>query len=325
MKEHKSRTREQRQDIKLLRVISSRKEHIFATMKKALFQLHIAVFLAGFTAILGKLIGLNEGLLVWYRLLITVISLGFILFIRKQLPAISLREALIVLGVGGIIAFHWVTFYGSVKYANVSVAVVCLAASGFFTAFFEPLIFKRRIIVSEVVLGLIAIAGIYIIFDFHPQFKTGIIFGIFAAVGSSLFPIFNKKLITRYSPKMLTFYELGGGLVILSILIPFYLQYSTADYYIPTLSDIFWLLVLSWLCTVMAFDLQLTALEKISPFTSTLAYNLEPVYGIILGFILFKENKNFNIHFYLGVALIVIAVALQTVRVMGLNPKKKKT
>ena len=136
-------------------------------MKKALIQLHIAVFLAGFTAILGKLIMLNEGLLVWFRLFITVVSLGAVLFLKKRFQKIPPKDAIKIFGVGTIVAMHWVTFYGSIKYANVSVALVCFSATGFFTAFFEPLICRRRILIVEVLLGLLAIAGIYIIFDFH--------------------------------------------------------------------------------------------------------------------------------------------------------------
>ena len=280
-------------------------------MKKALIQLHVAVFLAGFTAILGKLIGLNEGLLVWYRLLITVLTLALILFYRRQLQRIPLSDVLKIGGVGFIVAMHWVTFYGSVKYANASVALVCFSASGFFTAFFEPLIFKRSINITEVLLGTLAIVGIYIIFDFHPQFKVGIIFGILSAIGSALFPIFNKKLLTRFTPGTLTLYELGGGFLILSLLVPFYLQQFPATYYLPTSWDWIWLLVLAWLCTVLCFDLQLNALKKISPFTANLTYNLEPVYGIVLAFIFFSENKSLNGHFYIGVGLILLAVILQ--------------
>ena len=284
-------------------------------MKKALIQLHIAVFLAGFTAILGKLITLNEGLLVWFRLLITVITLGAILYFKKQLLRIPFKELLKIFGTGAIVAIHWVTFYGSVKYANVSVALVCFSASGFFTAFFEPLIIKRKISFIEVGLGLIAIAGIYIIFDFHPQYTLGIIFGIISAIGSSIFPIFNKKLLLTYSPKILTLYELGGGLLALTILVPFYLMQFKALYYFPSGSDWLWLLVLAWLCTVISFDLQLNALKKVSAFTASLTYNLEPVYGIILAFIFFKENENLNPAFYFGVALILLAVVLQMLRI----------
>lgn len=284
-------------------------------MRKAFIQLHTAVFLAGFTAILGKLIGLNEGLLVWYRLLITVVVLALLLYFKKQLQLIPVKDVLKILGVGLIVAIHWVSFYGSVKYGNVSIAVVCISASGFFTAFFEPLIFKQRIVLAEILLSLIAIAGIYIIFDFHPQYKTGIIFGVISAIGSSLFPIFNKKLLLRFTPSTLTLYELGGGFVALSILIPLYLLQFPAAYYLPTATDWLWLLVLACVCTVLCFDLQLNALKKISPFTANIAYNMEPVYGIILAFIFFHENKLLESYFYLGVGLIILSVVLQTGRV----------
>ena len=221
-----------------------------------------------------------------------------------------------IFGVGAIVAFHWLTFYGSVKYANISVAVVCLSAAGFFTAFFEPLIFKRKIIAAEVVLGLLAITGIYIIFDFHPQYKLGIIFGIISALGSAIFPIMNKQLLKRFTPRILTFYELGSGLVILTLLLPAYLLFYPAVYFLPTLSDWGWLLILAVLCTVVSFDLQLNALKKISAFTANLTYNLEPVYGIILAFIFFRENKLFHNEFYIGLGLILLAILLQMWRVI---------
>jgi drug/metabolite transporter (DMT)-like permease len=284
-------------------------------MKKALIQLHIAVFLAGFTAILGKLITLNEGLLVWFRLLITVLTLGAIMYLRKQLMQVPFKDMRKIFGVGAIVAIHWVAFYGSVKYANVSVALVCFSATGFFTAFFEPFILKRRIYVAEVLLGLMAIAGIYIIFDFHPQYELGVVFGIISAMGSALFPIFNKRLLLVYSPKILTLYELGGGLIALTLLVPLYLIMFPATYFMPTTTDWLWLLVMAWLCTVLSFDLQLNALKKVSAFTANLTYNLEPVYGIILAFIFFKENENLRREFYIGVGLILLAVVLQMFRV----------
>jgi drug/metabolite transporter (DMT)-like permease len=284
-------------------------------MKKALLQLHAAVFLAGFTAVLGKLIMLNEGLLVWYRLLLTVATLGILLPVTRQLQKVGIKDVLALAGIGAIVAIHWVSFYGSIKYANISVALTCFSATGFFTAIFEPFILKKRFNWADVLLGLMAIGGIYIIFDFHPQYKTGILFGVIAAIGSALFPIFNKKLLVRVTPRTLTFYELGGGLVALSMMVPAYLYYFPAAYYLPTGSDWLWLLVLAWLCTILSFDLQLNALRKISAFTANLTYNLEPVYGIILAFIFFRENEFLNAGFYFGLALIIAAVVLQMIRV----------
>jgi drug/metabolite transporter (DMT)-like permease len=283
-------------------------------MKKAFIQLHIAVFLAGFTAVLGRLIELNEGLLVWYRLFITVVVLAAILFFKKEFVKQSPKNILRMAGVGGIIAFHWVTFYGAVKFGNISVALVCLSAAGFFSALLEPIILRKNIIIQELLLGLMAIVGIYIIFDFHPQYKVGIFYGVLAALGAAIFPIFNKQLVKEFSPRILTFYELGGGLLILTVLLPFYLKASPASYFIPTWADAGWLLVLALVCTVLCFDLQLKALQKISAFTSNLMYNLEPIYGIILAFVFFGEGKMFHGAFYIGVLLIMLAIVLQVLR-----------
>ena len=144
-------------------------------MRKAFIQLHTAVFLAGFTGILGRLITLNEGLLVWYRLMITAVTMWIVFFLAKRIHAVSTADKLKIAGTGFIAAMHWVSFYGAIKYANVSVALVCFSSVGFFTALLEPLFLKRRFVPAQLLLGLLAMAGIYIIFHFDAHYKTGII------------------------------------------------------------------------------------------------------------------------------------------------------
>jgi len=282
-------------------------------MKKAFLQLHIAVFLAGFTGILGKLISLNEGLLVWYRLMITSLALWVIEIFRKNKLKISFADGVRIFGIGALAALHWVGFYGSIKYANVSIALVCFSSIGFFTALFEPLIFRKRMDVTELALGTLVIAGIYFIFHFDPGFKLGIIIGLFSALLGSLFPIFNRALVQRISPETLTLYELSGGFLFLSVLLPFYLHFFPSHNLLPGVWDWLWLLVLSLACTVVAFNLSMYALKKISAFTVNLTYNLEPVYGILLAFLVLGENKYLNGGFYLGFGLIVLAIAGQMV------------
>ena len=291
-------------------------------MRKAFLQLHIAVLLAGFTGVLGRLITLNEGLLVWYRLLFSSVTLWILFYFTGKLLKISFKEFLKIFGVGLIAALHWVTFYGSIKYANVSVALVCFSAIGFFTAVFEPLVFRTRIDIWELLLGLMVIGGIYIIFHFDPQYKIGIAVGIISALLGSLFPIFNRVLLKTHSTETITVYELSGGLLALSIMLPFYLHFFPADHLIPTVPDFLWLLVLSWLCTVLAFQLSMNALKKISAFTVNLSYNLEPVYGILLAFVIYEENKDLGSSFYLGLSIIILAVALQTLDVYVKHRKK---
>ena len=161
-------------------------------MPKAFLQLHIAVFLPGFTGILGRLITLNEGLLVWYRLLFTVITLWILYYFQKKLVRIPLIDVVKMAGVGALAALHWVTFYGSIKYANVSVALVCFSATGFFTALLEPFITGRKFIASELLLGLLVILGISLIFHFDPQYKVGIIVGMIAALLAGVFPVYSR-------------------------------------------------------------------------------------------------------------------------------------
>jgi drug/metabolite transporter (DMT)-like permease len=235
--------------------------------------------------------------------------------LKKEFTKISLQEFIKISGVGLLLAFHWVAFYGSVKYANASVAVVCLSASGFFSTLLEPIVLRKRIVMTEMLLGLLSILGIYIIFDFHPQYKTGIIFGMLSSFGSALFPMFNKELLKQHSPIILTFYEFLGGLICLSCLLPFYFTNFIPSYYLPSFNDVVWLLVLTIFCTMMAFDFQLKALQKISAFTTNLTYNLEPLYGILLAFIIFRENQLLNNHFYVGLFFILLAIMLQMIRV----------
>jgi drug/metabolite transporter (DMT)-like permease len=284
-------------------------------VRKAFFQLHIAVLLAGFTAILGKLIELNEGYLTAYRMLMSAIILAVLLFFKKELKKLPIKNVMQLLGVGAIISLHWVSFYGSIKYSNVSVSVTCLSAIGFFTSLFEPLIMRKRVDFVEVFLGLLAITGVYLIFNFYPEYKTGIIFGIISAMLASLFPIINKNLLKKFSPNMVTFYEMSGGFIALCFILPLYFQFFPASYFIPTAHDWLWLVILSAVCTVFAFNLSLNSLKHISAFTTNLTYNFEPIYSIILAFIIFKENKFLGPGFYYGFALILLAVSLQMLRV----------
>lgn len=284
-------------------------------MKKALIQLHIAVFLWGFTGVLGRLISLNEGLLVWWRMFLTVLTLLVLRFIQQEFERIPLKDALKIGGVGALVAIHWVAFYGSIKMANVSIALTCMAAGGVFTAIFEPLAFRRKIDIKEVLLGVLALVGISLIFHFNPKFKWGIIVGIFSILIAVVFSIFNKKLVGKFSAKTISLYELGGGWLAWTLLLPVYWYFIPSETFLPQGMDWVWLLIMAWFCTVLSVNLSLQALKHISAFTQNLTLNLEPIYGILLAFVIFQENKDLSPGFYWGFGLIALAVALQMLRV----------
>jgi drug/metabolite transporter (DMT)-like permease len=293
-------------------------------MKKAFLQLHIAVFLAGFTGIFGRLISLNEGMIVWYRLLITAITMWVLFGLMKKIKRIAVADILKIGAIGFIATLHWVTFYGSIKYSNVSVALVCFSAIGFFTAILEPLVLRKRINLIDLALGLITILGIYIIFHFDSRYKTGIIIGIISAMLAALFPIFNRQILQKINVETMLAWQQTGGLVMLSAFLPFYLQRFPVDSFLPGKWDLIWLLVLSWLCSVLAFQLQGNALKRLSAFTVNLSYNLEPVYGILLAFIIYKENELLSRYFYYGFGIIAIALVIHVILVVREEQKLKK-
>jgi drug/metabolite transporter (DMT)-like permease len=293
-------------------------------MKKAFLQLHMAVFLAGFTGILGRLITLNEGMIVWYRLLITAITMWILFGAMKKLKRIPLADILKTGAVGFIAAMHWVTFYGSIKYSNVSVGLVCFSAIGFFTAILEPIILRKRVNIMELVLGLITLLGIYVIFHFDTEYKTGIIIGIISALLAAVFPIFNRELLKRINVETMLAWQQTGGLLALSALLPFYLHRFPVASFLPGLENFGWLLVLSWLCSVVAFQFSGYALKVLSAFTVNLTFNLEPVYGILLAFIVYGENRMLGKYFYYGFGIIAIALIVHVIWLAREEQKLRK-
>jgi drug/metabolite transporter (DMT)-like permease len=283
-------------------------------MKRAFLQLHIAVFLAGFTGVLGRLITLNEAVLVWYRMMIACLVLWISLLFQKRKPPASRKLFIQASTVGFLLAMHWVSFYAGIKNSNVSTALVCLSAMGFFTAILEPVMLRKPFDMIEVLLGLLAIAGISIIFHFDPHYKLGIIISLFSAFLASIFPILNRQILQQMDAETATRYQLSGGFIFITLLMPVYLHYFPVDKLLPSLSDFAWLLVLGILCTVIAYDLFMKALQKISAFTVNLTYNLEPIYGIGMAFLIYREDKEVSQGFYYGFCLIVAAVVLQTLR-----------
>ncbi len=277
--------------------------------KKAYRDLHIAVFLFGFTAILGDLIQLSALTLVWWRVLITALSL---LFLVKWSSLLKMPRAIFLkyMGIGVLVGLHWLTFYGSVKLANASIALVCLATTSFFTALLEPLILGRKYRFYEIVLGVFIIPGMVLVAN-NTQFSMlpGIWVGLSSALFVTLFTIFNKKLIAKADELSITLIEMSSAWLFLGIVLIFFSIYTNNPITLaPSLSDWIYLLILSLLCTTFAYVLALKALHHLSAFASNLTINLEPVYGIILAWLILNDSEELTPGFYLGGLIIIASV-----------------
>ena len=279
--------------------------------RKGFIQLHLSVLLAGFTGLFGRLNTLNEEDIVWYRMLFTTC----ILLVFTGLPRVGWRKLLQLSGCGALLGFHWILFYGSIKASNVSIGVVCFSLIGFFTALLEPLLFRKRFSWLELFLSLITVAGVMCIFSLDARYRLGISIGVVSSAVCALYAICNKKASVGVRSRTVLLYQMAGGLVVVSAIIPAYLACFPAQQavvVVPEGTNLWLMLCHALFCTVGMYLLQIQALKRLSAFTVNLTYNLEPCYTIILAFIVFGESREINFSFYIGIGLILLSVLLQT-------------
>ena len=263
-------------------------------------KLHISVLLAGFTGLLAKLTSLNEVMIVWYRMLFAFVIFSVMLLIMKKKPAENVKDALKITGLGALLAIHLIFFFGSMKYATLSIGVVCYSLVGFFTVIMEPLVLKTKFSFLELFYSLIAVFGIGLIFNFDTSYRFGIVLGVISAALFALYTLFNKTILQGKSSRSMLFYELFGGALFMGLFLPIGL-------------DWLWLILLAFFCTVILYLLHIAVLKTLSAFTVSLAGNLEPVYGIILAVLFLGEAQDFTLSFYIGMILIFSSVFLQSV------------
>lgn len=283
-----------------------------------LFILHIAVFLAGWTGIFGRLISLGGLPLVWYRMITSVIVLFAVLAFMKRIHQTGWKAVMKICGCGVLLALHWVAFFASIQASNVSIGVACVATSCFFTTLFDPLVNQKRFQWKNILLSFIAIAGILFIFSIDVRYRLGIALGLLCAALYSLFSILNINVAeeTKEDSATMLMYELLGGVLFLTLTIPVFRAIYPAEPVVPVGSDIWSLLLLGSLFTIIPFLFQLQALRKLNAFTVNMAYNLEPLYSIAIAAVLFGELQEVGFSFWVGIFLIVLSVALQTYSVM---------
>ena len=280
--------------------------------KTSTFRLHLIVFLWGFTAILGKLIHANAEVLVFYRMLFASVFLYlFIRIIKKDSIKVSKKMLLKLVGIGSLMAFHWLFFFSSIKVSNVSIALSCLGTSTLFAALLEPLIFKRKIDLSEIVMGLVIVICISLIFKVEFQYKLGIIYGLICALLGTIFSVFNGKLYGKTSSGNIIFYEIFGGFLVISL----YYVFSGQISQIGEISyrDLALLTLLASVFTAYPMFESVNLMKYISPFTLILTVNLEPIYGIILAFFIFGESEKMSAVFYGASLVMILAIVINGV------------
>ena len=273
----------------------------------ALFRLHLIVFLWGFTAILGKLIHADATVLVFYRMGFAAFFLYvFIRFYKKESLNVSRKLLIQLAAIGGAMAIHWFCFFHSIKVSNVAIALSCLSLSTLFASILEPLVFKRKVDLSEVIMGIVIVICMALIFKTEFKYKEGIFFGILTALFGTVFSVFNGKIFGKTSSGNIIFYEIFSGFLLLAV---FYLVTGQiSEMGEISYRDFALILLLASFFTAFPMLESVQLMKYISPFTLILTVNLEPVYGIILAFFIFGESEKMNPIFYAASLIMILAI-----------------
>jgi drug/metabolite transporter (DMT)-like permease len=293
------------------------------TIRQAYFKIHLAVLLFGFTAILGDLIKMPAIMIVWWRVLITSISLLFFIRFGKDLVAVGPKLIKKYVFIGILIGSHWICFYGSIKLSNASVCLVSMSTTSFFTAWIEPLLVRTKFNKYEIITGLLIIPAMALIANtLDSQYLTGLMVGLLSALLAAVFSVLNRANISGASPFTISFIELTSAWVMITgVLLAMYLFGQKQTSFLPNGTDWFYLIILALVCTTLAHVLSLQALRYITAFDANLVINLEPIYGILLAVTILHEHKELNPMFFVGAAIILLTVIFHPFLIKKSKPK----
>ena len=295
---------------------------------RSYLHFHLIVFIWGFTAVLGSLISIDSVPLVWFRM--GIASIFIFIYIKWKKIDISLsRKAFLSFSIAGIIiAVHWLTFFGAIKVSNVSITLAMMSTGAFFTALLEPIFYKRKLIWYEVLFGVIVIGALYLIFEVQPEYRLGIGLALLSALLSAIFTLVNGKFVHDHNPTKISFYELVVG----TLFITAYLAFAKADTFFSTsffdlpYTDWIYLFILASVCTAYAFIASVKVMRHLSPYTIMLTINLEPVYGILLAFMVLGDKEQMSSEFYYGaIVILLVVIANGILKNRNLLRSKKET
>lgn len=271
--------------------------------------LHLIVFIWGFTAILGALITIDAIPLVFFRMSLAAIFIGIFFLSKKKSFVVDKKGVMKFLISGILISLHWIFFFKAIKISNVSVALVTMSTGAFFTSLIEPIFFRRKIKTLEIILGLLVIAGLYIIFNFESQYKLGILYALISSFLGSIFSVLNGLYVKKYDAGKISFYQILFGSLFVGVYLSLTTDISVSFFYLSKM-DWLYLFILSSVCTAYAFIASVKIMKYLSPYTVMLTVNLEPVYAIILALFIFGDKEKMNAEFYIGAALVLIVVLI---------------
>ncbi len=277
---------------------------------RSYLQLHFLVLIWGFTAILGLLVTIAPAALVLYRTVLAAMGLAVVIYFQKKDFGVSRRQVFRMMAVGTLLSAHWILFFASARISTASVCLAGMSTTSLWTSFVEPLVGRKRVNPVEVVLGLVALAGLYLVFHFEFDHALGLVLALGSAFLAACFTVANSHFVKQHDAFVITFYEMVGASICSLLFVFLFNQYGFNNNLplLPVPADWPWILILALVCTVYAYSMGTHLMKQFSAYMLSLTVNLEPVYGIALAFLIFGEKERMTTGFYLGTLVILGAV-----------------
>lgn len=258
---------------------------------------------------LGRSLSIQPVPAIFWRSLIAVLAIGAWCVYRKYTLRIrESRSRMIILVSGVLMTLHWVTYFYALAWSNVTIAMISVFTYPAITTLLEPLLLKTRFQPIHLLLGAMILAGVFLMtpsLDPTDRVTAGILMGLTSATLYSIRNILMKTQISSLNGSVLMGYQAGIAVLMLA---PFAL--FSAGW--PPASDWGTLAALGLITTTLGHTLFLSSFRYFSVSTASLMSSVQPVYGILFGYLWLGEVPGWSA--VLGGILILASVVVESVR-----------
>lgn len=279
-------------------------------VKRSLINLHITVMLLGGTALFSKLIPLSALDITFGRSLPAFILLFiFVKLSGESVKLNSLKDYFIGMGLGIIMAVHWVSYFASMQYASVSVGIIALFTFPVITVLLEPFFEKIKISWQDVASALVVLLGIWFIVpnvSLSNEVTLGVVIGVFSAFLYAIRNLMHRKYFSHYSGSKAMAYQI-------MVICPCLIFFVSDDVVTMSAQTALLLLLLGTVFTALPHAMVATALKHLRAKTFSLVACMQPLYGIIFAIILLNEAPTWQT--LVGGLLVVSAAVYETINV----------
>ena len=280
------------------------------TRKQALIAVNVATLLLGTTGLFGRWISISSIGITFGRVVLSSIALfAFCKYKGQDISIKSKKDGGLFLVSGVLLAIHWITFFQSVKLSSVAICTITFATFPLFLTFLEPLVFKTKLTLRNVLFAALVVVGISITAwgtDVGSGNFMGFVMGFASAISYAFLQLCNKRFtISGYNGTVISMYEQAMvAIVLLPVII--------VSGFHPTATDILLLIALGLFCTAIAHTTLISSMKAIPAQLVGICNSMETVYSIALAFVLLGEAPTINeVIGAIIVTIVVVSAQLQ--------------